>query len=288
MPRIATAIPGSGISGPPATFRQNETIQWQDVPFTDRFANSYDSNTYALTYVFAGPSAGPLSVTAAPAATGGVEGLQGGGWVTTLTATQAAAFVSGNYWWQAVLTGLTAAFTASISGVNLTVLSGLTGTIVQNATLAGAGISAGVTIVSGSGNNWVISQALTVSSEAMTTNLATRIVAFEGESAVEADLASLAGSYDGRSYWQQILDAATQALLQFQASGGRLKAYTIAGRSMTFQDDKEIMAIENMARARVEAEKQAASGGDRRNIRVGFNRPSSGIPSSNNMNWPWF
>lgn len=288
MPRIATAIPGSGMSGPPPTFRQNETVQWQDVPYTDRFSNEYDSNSYGLTYIFAGASAQPISIAAAPAATGGVEGLQGGGWVTTLTAAQAASFLPGKYWWQAVLAGLTAAFTASISGTALAIGGGLTGTVVQGAALTGAGIPNGVTIVSGSGNNWVISQPLTIGSEAMTTALSGRIVAFEGESVVEQDFASLSGSYDGRSYWQQVLDAATQALTQFQASGGRLKSYTIAGRSMTFQDDKDIMALESLARGRVEAEKQAASGGDRRNIRIGFNRPTAGLPSSNSMNWPWW
>jgi len=196
--------------------------------------------------------------------------------------------VPGRYWWQAVLAGLTAGFTASISGTALTISGGLTGTVAQGATLAGAGIPNGVTIISGSGDSWEISQSLSIGSEAMTTALAGRIVAFEGESVVEQDFASLSGSYDGRSYWQQILDAATQALLQWQSSGGRLKSYTIAGRSMTFQDDKEIIALENLARSRVEAERQAASGGDRRNIRIGFNRPTAGLPSSNNMNWPWW
>ena len=287
MGRISTALPSNGISGPPQTFRQNETITWQDVPYSDRFFNQFDSNSYLLTYVFVGPSV-PISIAAVPSTLGGVQGLSGSGWVTTLTKVQAALFLPGNYWWQAILTGLTSAFTGSITGTALTVLSGFTGTIVLGATVAGAGIPAGVTIISGSGNNWVVSQSLSIGSEAITTNLATRTVAFEGELTVEPDYAALLGTYDGRSSWQQILDAATTALLQFQASGGRVKAYNIAGRSMTFQDDKEIMAIENLARSRVEAEKQAASGGDRRNLRIGFSAPNSGVPTANSKNWPWW
>lgn len=228
MSGTATALPGNGISGPPPTFRQNETITWQDVEYTDRFFNQYDSNSYNLTYVFVGPVATPIQVVAVPSVGGDEEGLGGGGWTTTFTAADAAKFAAGRYWWQAVIT----------SQVSITPT--------------------------------------------------VRVIAFEGQSEVQPDFAALTAVYDGRTMWEQILDAATMALVTFQASGGRLKAYNIAGRSMTFQDDKDIIALENLARSRVEAEKQSASGGDRRNIRVGFRPPSSGVPASNSKNWPWW
>lgn len=64
----------------------------------------------------------------------------------------------------------TASFTGSVSGTTLTV-SGVTGTINPNGhdTLLGSGITAGTTIVSGSGTTWTLSANLgTVGSEAMT------------------------------------------------------------------------------------------------------------------------
>ena len=115
-----------------------------------------------------------------------------------------------------------------------------------------------------------------------------RIVAAEGELVVEPDFAALSTAYDGRSTMEIGLANAEQALTQFQASGGRVKSYNIAGRQMTFQDDKEILALVNYFRGRVEAERQASSGGDRRNIRIGFAPPSSGIPTDSSKNWPWW
>ena len=57
------ATQGPGIAGPPLRFRQNETVYWQDTAYTDRFDNIFDSGSYALTYVFAGPaSGGPISM----------------------------------------------------------------------------------------------------------------------------------------------------------------------------------------------------------------------------------
>lgn len=64
-----------------------------------------------------------------------------------------------------------ASFTGVIAGTALTA-SSITGTIAIGQTLFGAGVAEGTTIVSGSGSSWVISNSLTVSSEAMTTVIA--------------------------------------------------------------------------------------------------------------------
>lgn len=279
------AAPGSGITGPPYKLRQNETAYWQDVPYTDKFNNQYDSGTYSLTYVFGGPSAAPVSVNAVPSATN----VAGQGWITTLTAAQAASLVPGIYKWQAVLTGTPAVFNGTISGTNLTVNTLPTaGAITVGAAVTGASVAAGTVIVSGNASAWVVNNSQSVGPESMTATLPTRIVANEGNTVVEVDLASLNGTYDPRSTMQIGLANAEAALIVFQTSGGRMKAYNIAGRSMTFQDDKEIRDLCDWFRARVQIEQDELYGGDTRFLRVGFSPASSGVPASSSKNWPWW
>lgn len=279
------AAPGSGITGPPYKLRQNETAYWQDVPYTDKFNNQYDSGTYSLTYVFGGPSAAPVSVNAVPSATN----VAGQGWITTLTAAQAALLVPGIYKWQAVLTGTPAVFNGTISGTNLTVNTLPTaGAITVGAAVTGASVAAGTVIVSGNASAWVVNNSQSVGPESMTATLPTRIVANEGNTVVEVDLASLNGTYDPRSTMQIGLANAEAALIVFQTSGGRMKAYNIAGRSMTFQDDKEIRDLCDWFRARVQIEQDELYGGDTRFLRVGFSPASSGVPASSSKNWPWW
>ena len=281
---------GSGISGPPTKMRQNETIYIEDVPFNDRFNNTRDANSYSLQYAFAGPASTPVIVTATPTSTAGVSGLNGSGWLTSFTAAQAAQMIPGLWFWQAVLIGYSANFNATIAGQVMTLTGSPTGAICVGATLTGTGIPANTQIVSGSGLVWNISTSLTIgSAEAMSTAvIPQRIVAAEGQMTVEPDLSTLTGVYDGRSTMQIGLANCENALLVFQSSGGRIKDYTIAGRKMTFQDDKEIRALADWFRARVNAEKFEASGGDQRMIRIGFAPPSSGIPTSSSKNWPWW
>ena len=274
-----------GITGPPVTMRQNETPYWQDVPFTDKFNNQYDSGTYTLTYYFAGASAAPVSLAAVPSAVT----TAGQGWITTFDAANSAKMVPGLYSWQAVLTGTPAIFTGSISGTALTVtVLPTAGTIAVGAVLTGAGITAGTKIVSGAGTSWVVSPSQTVGSEQITAMLAARIVPSYGRMTVDPDFAAITGQYDGRTVMQIGLANAEAALIVFQNSGGRVKHYEIAGRQMTFQDDKEIRDLCDWFRGRVEAEKQEQSGGDRRNIRIGFSPPSSGVPAASSRNWPWW
>jgi len=82
--------------GPPLTFRQNETPSWRDSAWSDENGILYPSPTYALAYVFAGPSTGPVTLT-------GVA--NSAGWITSLDAANSAKLFPGTYWWQAVLTG---------------------------------------------------------------------------------------------------------------------------------------------------------------------------------------
>lgn len=117
---------------------------------------------------------------------------------------------------------------------------------------------------------------------------AQRIVAAEGELVVEQDLAAVSGTFDGRSTLEIGLSNCESALTVFQASGGRVKSYKIVGREMMFQDDKEIRDLADWFRGRLEAEKQAADGGNRRMIRIGFAPASSGTPTDSSKNWPWW
>jgi hypothetical protein len=50
-----------------------------------------------------------------------------------------------------------------------------------------------------------------------------------------------ATAYDGRTQAETALEDAKTALATYQASGGKVKAYTIAGRSMEFTDGGEIL-----------------------------------------------
>jgi len=133
-----------------------------------------------------------------------------------------------------------------------------------------------------------VSASQTVGSESLTAQLPDRIVPLEGNLTVETDLSTVQGPYDGRTQMQIGLANAEAALIQFQSSGGRIKAYNIAGRSMTFQDDKEIRELCDWFRARVQIEEDKLLGGDSRFIRIGFSPPSSGVPASSSRNWPWW
>jgi hypothetical protein len=265
--------------------RQNETPYWTDIPFTDKFNNEYDSGTYTLKYVFAGASVQPVTLTAVPNS----AGTAGQGWKTTFDPTNSALMLPGLYNWQAILTGTPAPFTGSISGTTLTLTAPPSaGTVAVNAIVTGTGVAANTVIVSGSGLVWTVSVSQTVASESMTATLPTRLVASKGNIVIETDLASVSGTFDGRTQMQIGLANCEAALLVFQNSGGRVKAYTIAGRQMTFQDDKQIRELADWFRARVGAEKQEQSGGDRRNLRIGFSPPSSGTPAVSSRNWPWW
>jgi len=279
------AAPGSGITGPPKKMRQNETVYWTDYPYTDKFNNQYDSGSYVLQYAFAGASASAVVVNAVATATN----VAGQGWLSTFSPTQSALMLPGVYKWQAILTGISMTFTGSISGTTLTVTVPPTqANLGIGMVLTGSGITAGTTITAGGGLSWTVSASQSVGSETITAQLPSRIVPLEGTITVEVDLATIAGPYDGRTQMQIGLANAEAALITFQTSGGRIKAYNIAGRSMTFQDDREIRELCDWFRARVQIEEDKILGGDSRFIRVGFSPASSGVPASSSKNWPWW
>jgi hypothetical protein len=89
-----------------STLLQGDSAYWNDDPVTDSYGKRYDSGSYVLSYVIAGPLASPLTLTAV---------ANGTGWTTTLTAAQSATLQPGTYWWQAVITA---------SGVRVTAGSG--------------------------------------------------------------------------------------------------------------------------------------------------------------------
>jgi len=276
---------GNGIAGPPYKMRSNETIYWQDTPLSDRFNNTLDSNSYNLAYAFAGPVATPVQVSAVAG-----TGVGGGGWTTRFSAAQAAQMVPGLWWWQAILSGFTASFTGTIVGQALTI-SGVTGTLCAGAALSGAGVTPNTVIVSGSGNNWVVNNAQSVGPIAMTTVVTpARIVAAEGEIIVEPDLSTLNAVFDGRSTMEIGLATWEAAYAALAGNNGSMpvKQYTIGSRHLMYADLKEIRDMIDWFRGRVNAEKMKASGGQDRFIRFGFAPASSGTPTSNSRNWPWW
>lgn len=62
------------------------------------------------------------------------------------------------------------------------------------------------------------------------------------------------GNYDARSVAQKALADCEAALSKFNASGGRVQSYTIAGRSMTFSSVSELLDLLNYWRSRVRLE----------------------------------
>jgi hypothetical protein len=196
--------------------------------------------------------------------------------------------VPGRYRGQAVLTGTPAPFTGTIAGLTLTLAAPPSaGAIAVNAVVTGVGVTAATKIVSGSGLIWTVNNSQNVGPVSMVATLPTRLVVSEGSMLVELDLANVSGPYDARTTAQIGLAAAELALMTYQQSGGRIKEYQIGGRRMMFQDDRQLIAEVSYWRGRVEAELQAQSGGDRRNIRIKFARASSGTPASGTRNWPW-
>lgn len=97
-----------------------------------------------------------------------------------------------------------------------------------------------------------------------------RVTVGNGQLIVDPDLSAINGIYDSRTVAQKALADAEAALASFSASKGRIKAYTIGGRQMQFQDDASLLEIVNYWRARVVSEQFQANGGKNRNIRIRF------------------
>jgi enamine deaminase RidA (YjgF/YER057c/UK114 family) len=137
-----------------------------------------------------------------------------------------------------------------------------------------------------SGSSW--STAITASqSAALTPGLyswaavlslgAERFTVASGQLTITRDLASVTGAFDGRSQAQRALADCETAMATFNNTGGRVKKYEIAGRSMEFQTIADLMTLRSFWQAKVlneQASQSVANGlGNPRNLFVRFQRP---------------
>lgn len=99
-----------------------------------------------------------------------------------------------------------------------------------------------------------------------------RLVAGEGQLSVEVDLGASSGSYDGRTVWEKILADTDQAILTSIQSNGLLKHYQIAGRTMEFQDMKQLQDLNDKARVRVAMDLSKRNGGKDRKLLARWSR----------------
>lgn len=98
-----------------------------------------------------------------------------------------------------------------------------------------------------------------------------------GQVTVTVDLTTVTTAFDGRSQAQKALTDCETALATFNNTGGRVKKYEIAGRSMEFQTIGDLMTLHAFWKAKVLAEGAAqatANGlGNPRNLFVRFVKP---------------
>lgn len=126
------------------------------------------TTNWLQTYAYGSGTFTGLDLGSAAGAIGSV-GISGAARASDYTSVGPTAII-GNVGW-GFGDGAGATFTGSISGTALTV-SSVSGTIANGQVLQGAGVTAGTTIVSGSGTSWVVSASQTVGSEAMSTGVA--------------------------------------------------------------------------------------------------------------------
>lgn len=148
--------------------------------------------------------------------------------------------------------------------------------------LAGPSTSAVTLSTTSEGSGWLASINATQAAQliagtywwqAILTATGYRRVIDEGEVKVEADLAAVTSPYDGRTQAEKALADCKTALAVFQASGGRIKSYTIGDRTMQFQDEDKLLQLVDFWQAQVIRERNAADCGKSRHIFVRFDRP---------------
>lgn len=187
-----------------ASLMQGDSATWLDDPIRLPNGTLADpAGGWTLRYYLRGPVSKDLTATAA---------VSGGGWSTTLTASDSALLTAGPYGWAAQV---------SKAGERLTV--------------------------------------------------------GRGQTTIERDLAAVSGTHDPRSAAQRALEACEAALATFSASGGKVKSYQIAGRTMEFQTLGEVLQLQKFWALRVATEQaagQVAQGlGNPRNLYVRFGVP---------------
>jgi hypothetical protein len=98
-----------------------------------------------------------------------------------------------------------------------------------------------------------------------------------GQLTLQADLAGKDVGYEARTPAQIALADCEAAMGTFNRTGGKVRKYDIAGRSMEFQSIDELMKLHAFWKAKVEAEATTASvaqgGVNSRNFYVRFVRP---------------
>lgn len=104
-----------------------------------------------------------------------------------------------------------------------------------------------------------------------------RITVGNGQFVMTPDLTQLTGVFDPRSPAQIALAACEAAMASFNATGGKVKKYEIAGRTMEFQTIGELMQLHAFWKAKVLGEQSAASiangQGNTRNLFTRFVNP---------------
>jgi hypothetical protein len=105
-----------------------------------------------------------------------------------------------------------------------------------------------------------------------------RLTAGGGRLVITPDLSALAAPFDGRSTAAKALEACEAAMATFNATGGKIKRYDIAGRTMEFQTIGELMQLHAFWKLKVASEStvsQIAQGlGNPRNLHVRFVKPA--------------
>ena len=105
-----------------------------------------------------------------------------------------------------------------------------------------------------------------------------RITAGAGQLRMTPDVTAVVAGYDTRSKAQIALDACEAAMATFNATGGKVKKYEIAGRTMEFQTIADLMTLHSFWKAKVLAEQSSASIaqglGNPRNLFIRHVRPS--------------
>lgn len=104
-----------------------------------------------------------------------------------------------------------------------------------------------------------------------------RITVGSGQLQITADPTSQVAPFDPRTRAQIALDDCEAAMATFNATGGKVKRYEIAGRTMEFQTIAELMTLHSFWRAKVMSEQSASSIaqglGNPRNLYTRFVRP---------------
>lgn len=81
-----------------------------------------------------------------------------------------------------------------------------------------------------------------------------RLTVNVGQLMVKPDITAASAGFDARTTAQIALEQAEAALASFKGSGGRIKTYTIAGRTVTYDTAAELLQVINYWRVRVATE----------------------------------